>query len=687
MRVVGTRKPPTDAESPGPETGAERLRIEVIGGIGISYRGEPVKLVSRKARALLAYLALSDAGRERRDRLAGLLWADYSEQNARSSLRQALTQLREVFEAVGCHPLNIGATEIDLVDELVELDLARVFEAVAAARAPELLLQQPKVVDSILAGFEDLSPLFNEWIAATRRAAQTRILRELAVGYENEALPRRQRRQMAEAALLQDPLHEPACRAVMRLAAEDGDIGAALRAYAKLYEVLSDELDMEPSTATQQLVAEIKQGHIELLPPAATSDLVHGLDTSARPALSLVMSGAPVVAVLPFRTMGPDPAPMHFTEGLVEDTVSQLTALREPVVISSNSTRGFRSQDFDTAAVGRALGAQYVVSGTVRAAGPRVRVAVELSDVTSGAALWANTYDSVNPSPFDFEAEIAGGIARTLVPRLREAELQRSRRRRPEDLTAYHLMLQSRDLIFRLEQSGFEEAGKLLRRAIELDPGYAPIHAALADWHSIRIGQGWSTDSEADTHALERMARTAIGLDADNARALAILGHNRTILSRDYKTALGLFDRALDASPNDAEALMWTSPTYSFFGDAREGLRRAERAMALSPQDPFSFRYEHFLSIAHYSAGDYEAAAHWGERSAEGNPHYTSNLRLTAAALVGLGRVKEARALANKVRELQPGFRVKPMIARQAFRDDALRERFGRQLIEAGLPA
>lgn len=687
MRVVGTRRPPFDAESPGPKDGAERLTIEVIGGIGISYRGEPVRLNSRKARAMLAYLALIDTGRERRDRLAGLFWADYSEQNARSSLRQALAQLREVFVAVGRHPLNIGATEVDLVKDLVELDLTAIERDIAAARAPDILLKRPKMVDAILAGYEDLSPLFNEWIAATRRAAQGRILRALAAAYENEALPRRQRRQMAEAALLQDPLHEPACRAAMRLAAEEGDIGAALRAYARLYEVLADELDMEPSAATQQLVAEIKQGHVELLPPAATSDLGDSLDLSPRPALSIVMSGAPVVAVLPFRTMGPDAAPMHFTEGLVEDTVSQLTALREPVVISSNSTRGFRSQDFDTAAVGRALGAQYVVSGTVRAAGPRVRVAVELSDVTSGAALWANTYDAVNPSPFDFETEIAGGIARTLVPRLREAELQRSRRRRPEDLTAYHLMLQSRDLIFRLERAGFEEAGKLLRRAIDLDPAYAPTYASMAGWYSIRLGQGWSPDAQADTQALERTARTAIGIDGENARALALLGHNRTILSRDYDGALGLFDKALNAMPNDAEALMWSGPTFSFLGDPQEGLRRGERAIALSPQDPFLFRYEHFVAIGHYAAGDYEATVHWGQRSLRGNPHYTSNLRTTAAALVGLGRIEEARPLARKVMELQPGFRVSPLIERQAFRDEKQRRRFGQQLVEAGLPA
>jgi tetratricopeptide (TPR) repeat protein len=226
----------------------------------------------------------------------------------------------------------------------------------------------------------------------------------------------------------------------------------------------------------------------------------------------------------------------------------------------------------------------------------------------------------------------------------------------------------------------------LLQRAIKLDPGYAASHATLADWHSIRIGQGWSRNVEADTQALEAMARTAISLDSSNGRALAMLAHNRTILNRHYDEALELIDRAAHTSPNDAEVLMWSSPTFSYIGEPGEALRRAERAIALSPEDPFLFRYEHFLCIAHYAAGDYGAAAHWGRRSLLANSRYTSNLRMTAAALVGLGRASEAEALVKRVMQLEPNFRVGPLIARQAFRDNSRREQYGRHLLDAGLP-
>src|SRR5262249_12504393 len=150
-------------------------------------------------------------------------------------------------------------------------------------------------------------------------------------------------------ALRLDPLHEAACRSAMRLAAEDGEIGAALRAYAGLYERLGRDLDMEPSIATQELVAQVKQGHFEPMPAAAVSSPLVGIAQTAR----ATAAGAPIVAVMPFRSIGPDPVPGYFAEGVVEDTVRMLTTLREPVVISSNSTRGFQGQPLDLHQIGQ----------------------------------------------------------------------------------------------------------------------------------------------------------------------------------------------------------------------------------------------------------------------------------------------------------------------------------------------
>lgn len=395
----------------------------------------------------------------------------------------------------------------------------------------------------------------------------------------------------------------------------------------------------------------------------------------------------PVVAVMPFRVVPPDPALAVFADGVLEGVVGALATLREPVVISANSTLRLGGAEADPLAVGTRLGAGYVASGSVRGAGGRIRVGVALTDARSAAVLWHRCYEVSHGEEFETQDRIAAIIANTLAPRVQEMELARSQRQRPSDMGAYQMLLQARRLIFRMERPAFDEAGMLLRRAAALDPDFPAIQSAIADWHSLRLGQGWSIDRAADMAALEAAVEATLALDANNPHALALLGHNQAILRRRYDDAIALFDRALAAAPNDAETWMWTSPTYAWMGEGEEALRRAERAIGLSPEDPLIFRYEHFLSIAHYTSEHHEEAVDWGMRSLRSNPNYTSNLRVTAAALAALGRQAEAKPLVRRVMELEPGFRVGPMIERQPFRDDAARERYGQRLVEAGLPA
>ena len=150
--------------------------------------------------------------------------------------------------------------------------------------------------------------------------------------------------------------------------------------------------------------------------------------------------------------------------------------------------------------------------------------------------------------------------------------------------------------------------------------------------------------------------------------------------------ALDLLGRALHAAPNDAETCLWTSPTLAYTGRTEEAVRTAQRAIALSPEDPLLFRYQHFLAIAHYANGAFEEAAEWGLRSMRSNLDYTSNLGLTAAALGALGRTAEARPVAERLVRLRPGYRVRSTIARVPFPEAAARERYGRHLEAAGLP-
>jgi TolB-like protein/Tfp pilus assembly protein PilF len=395
----------------------------------------------------------------------------------------------------------------------------------------------------------------------------------------------------------------------------------------------------------------------------------------------------PMLAVLAFRLRPADPTLELFAEALHEGVVGSLTTLREPAVISTNSTRQLADAfEADIQSISRRLGADYVASGTLRRIGNGVRLGVEVSDGRLGTALWLRSFDVPDTALFQAPDEMAAAIANAIAPRVKESELRRLRSARNHDLGAYQLLLEARSIMFRLEPSSFNEAERLLRRAAAADPGFAAPWAALGDFYSLHIGQNWSDDPAADAQRLDEALHRALELDPEAARALALLGHTHTILHRRYDEAFDLLERATAIAPNDAETCMWSSLTYAYSGDTEEGIRLAERAIRLSPEDPLLFRYEHFLSNCHYMAGDYDRAASWGRRSLRRNPSYLSNLRATAAALVALGRLDEARDLGQRVMALLPGFRLRDYVARLPFHDPATREELGRRLQLAGLP-
>ena len=236
------------------------------------------------------------------------------------------------------------------------------------------------------------------------------------------------------------------------------------------------------------------------------------------------------------------------------------------------------------------------------------------------------------------------------------------------------------------KRGAFEEAGVLLREAVGRDGGYAGAHAVLAGWLSLRVFQGWSADRGADMAALLAAARTAIALDPAHGRALALLGHSLVMVEGRHDEALRLFERAAAAAPNDPEALGWSVPTLAYAGDGR-AVGRAELALRLTPEDPFLFRYQSWLGLAHYAAGDCEAAAAWGRRSDASNPNYSANLRVTAAALAALGRREEAAGFVARHRALEPGFRVSEARIATFCGVPALAGRFARDYRAAGLMA
>jgi adenylate cyclase len=365
----------------------------------------------------------------------------------------------------------------------------------------------------------------------------------------------------------------------------------------------------------------------------------------------------PSIAILPFRASGENNQDTYFGEGMVDDIIFTLASVRGLLVISRTSTLAYQAP-IDLQKIGQELGVRYVLSGSVRRAEKRIRIAAELWQVETGSLIWNDRYDGEMAELFDLQERIATRIVWSIAPHVREAELKSAMRKRPENMNAYDLLLQAIDLLYRMNPSDFRQAGQLLRRAIAADDTYALAHAYAALWQVHSINQGWTVDQEADSIEAARLATAAVERDPADGFALAICGHTKAVLFRDYPGAIEVFGRALDVAPSNAMAWTLSSGVYSYTGQAKSAIERAERGLRLSPTDKQSFFYLLFLGLAHYVNGTYDEAIIWARKSAALNPRLCSNLRWLIASLVATGKLDEARHFGRVMLEVNPGFRL-----------------------------
>jgi TolB-like protein len=436
----------------------------------------------------------------------------------------------------------------------------------------------------------------------------------------------------------------------------------------------------EQDDRRRQRPFEISAVPIEPL-PAATRFATSLRSAPARHALP----DAPSIAVLPFLSheIGDD-----FGDGIVEGMLLSLTGLHELFVISRGSTIAFRGSERDPRSIGEMLGVRYIIAGSVRQSGERVRIWAELCDVASGETLWTDRLEAALGEVFALQDQIVAELVARIAPSVRQAELERALRKAPESLSAYDCTIRALNLFYMLERGGFDQAGGLLRKARQIEPTFALPFAWGAWIHMYRVAYGWSSDGRAEIGEATRLAQAALQLDGRNARALATCGHLASLFHRDYDTAQHYLDRALAACPNDPFGWALSSATMSYTGDAVQAIPRARHALRLSPCDKYRFYYLACLALAHYSGGDYEGAVSWGRISLRESPGFTPTLRYLAAALAACGDLAGAREAARMLLARQPNFTLRDYQAtNQPFRDPAQKVSHLAHLRLAGLPA
>jgi adenylate cyclase len=402
-------------------------------------------------------------------------------------------------------------------------------------------------------------------------------------------------------------------------------------------------------------------------------------------AADLALPDKPSIAVLAFDNMSGDADQDYLADGIVEAITAALSRIRSFFVIARNSSFAYKGRAVNVSQIGRELGVAYVLEGSVQRAGNRLRITVQLVETQAGAHLWADRYDGPLDDIFELQDKITEHVAGALQPSIRLAEIERSRRKPPQDMGAYDYTMRALRHVWMLEEAEAGVALELLSSALEADPDY-PLALALTAWcWAQRSVYNWFDDlAAARANALSHAERAA-NLSSDDPLILAILGTVHTF-ARNYGAARVLLERAIQLDPNAAWALSrlgWLE-TYTDHPEIARG--HFERAMRLSPLDPMNFNNLVGLGSAAQVAGDDIAAAELFRRAIEERPNARWIHRNLCAALLGAGRQDEAIASCRAMMEAYPGITVKRFRDAMVFSPSVL-DRLGGQLRELGVPA
>jgi TolB-like protein len=390
-----------------------------------------------------------------------------------------------------------------------------------------------------------------------------------------------------------------------------------------------------------------RRGYRYVGPLAVKEQENQGGAGNEQPALAL--PDKPSLAVMPFTNLSGNPEQEYFADGIVEDIITGLSRIKWLFVIARNSSFTYKGQAVSVSRVGRELGVRYVLEGSVRKAGERVRVSGQLIEAETGVHLWAERYDRPLDDVFALQDEITLNVVGAIEPSLREAEIERVKRKRPENLDAYDLVLRALPHVFQPAEAA--KAMPLLERALTLDAG---AHGYLAWCHQILFVRGGYRKESHD--AAIRHARAALSHGRDDATALALGGCVISIIEHDRATAFEALEQALAISPSSSFALFCGATALAYAGEAERGIDWAERALRISPFDRMNHLSYGALAIAHFLRGRYDEAAHAGRRAVRSIPSSSVVRSVLAAALAKLGRIEEAKAVALQVLVLDPSF-------------------------------
>jgi len=400
-----------------------------------------------------------------------------------------------------------------------------------------------------------------------------------------------------------------------------------------------------------------------------------------RPALTV--PSKPSIAVLPFENLSGNPEQEYFADGMVEEIITALSRFRELFVIARNSSFAYKGRAVDVKQVARDLGVRYVLEGSVRKSGNRLRIMAQLIDASAGTHLWADRFEGRLEDIFDLQDRVASTVAGTIGSKLQEAEIERVRRKPTQSFDAYDYYLRGLANVHRLGRRTIDEAVTLFSKAMELDPTFASAYALAAYCRARRVGFGHVADRDGEAAEVERLARRAARLGVDDAMALSAAALALLVASHDFEVSIALVERALMLNPNLRHAWIASGAVRLHNGEPELAIAHFEYAMRLSPFDPFIRTIWMEIAFAHLLAGRYDQSL---SASEHGLQNTVPDLAVLAASNALAGRMDKARDAMARIRKHAPTLCISTLKVQIPLRRPEDFARFGEGLRLAGLP-
>lgn len=399
-----------------------------------------------------------------------------------------------------------------------------------------------------------------------------------------------------------------------------------------------------------------------------------------------VQRDAPSLAVLPFLNISGNSSQDYFADGMVEEIITALTRMKWLFVIARNSSFLYKGRTIDIKSVGQELGVRYVLEGSIRTSGGRMRVSAHLVDADTGTHLWAEKFDGLLEDVFDFQDQITARVVGAIAPKIELAEIDRVSRKATESLQAYDYYLRGLADFYRITRSGNDDSLANLRRAIELDPNYATAYGFAARTYVQRNTGGWVKDYGREWGEAERLARRAIELGQDDAVALSCAAFALCELCGDPKSAVLCVDRATELSPSLASAWLYSAWIRCEIADVETALAHIQCVRRLSPYDPQGYSLHSCEGLAHFSAGAYARAMESAEAAMQVKSDFVLAHCLAMASAANAGLMEAAAAARVRALRTAPSLSISRVSRIQPFYDKGVEEAWFSGLHRAGLP-